>query len=33
MNQIGVHIQDTFFSGRGAVAKRPPRLRADVVAT
>jgi uncharacterized alpha-E superfamily protein len=33
MNQIGVHIHDTFFSGRGAVAKRPPRLRADVVAT
>jgi uncharacterized alpha-E superfamily protein len=35
MNQIGAHIHDTFFSGRGAVvkAKRRPRLRADVVTT
>lgn len=33
MNQIGVHILETFFSGRGATAKRPPRLRADVVTT
>jgi len=33
MNQVGAHIQDTFFSGRGAVPKRPARLRADVVAT
>jgi uncharacterized alpha-E superfamily protein len=33
MNQIGAHIQDTFFSGRGAAPKRASRLRADVVAT
>jgi uncharacterized alpha-E superfamily protein len=33
MNQVGAHIQDTFFSGRGAVVKRQRRLRADVVAT
>jgi uncharacterized alpha-E superfamily protein len=33
MNQIGAHIQDTFFSGRGAAPKRSARLRADVVAT
>ena len=33
MNQIGAHIQDTFFSGGGALPKPPPRLRADVVAT
>ena len=33
MNQIGAHIQDTFFSGRGAAPTRASRLRADVVAT
>jgi uncharacterized alpha-E superfamily protein len=33
MNQVGAHIHDTFFSGRGAVAKRQRRLRADVVST
>jgi uncharacterized alpha-E superfamily protein len=33
MNQVGSHIQDTFFSGRGGVPKRRPRLRADVVPT
>jgi len=33
MNQVGMHIQDTYFSGRGAVPKRRARLRADVVST
>ena len=33
MNQVGVHIHDTYFSGRGAVPKRRSRLRADVVST
>jgi uncharacterized alpha-E superfamily protein len=30
MNQVGTHIHDTFFSGRGAASKRRPQLRADV---
>jgi len=30
MNQVGTHIHDTFFSGRGAVPKRRAQLRANV---
>jgi uncharacterized alpha-E superfamily protein len=34
MNEVGVHIHDTFFSGRGSVPKRRyPRLRAEVFPT
>jgi uncharacterized alpha-E superfamily protein len=33
MNQVGTHIYDTFFSGRGAVPKRQSQRRGDVVRT
>jgi uncharacterized alpha-E superfamily protein len=33
MNQVSTHIHDTFFSGRGAVPKRRPQRRGDVVHT
>ena len=31
LNQVGMHIHETFFSGRGAVPKRRTPLRTDIV--